>query len=339
MLAVVKDREGPGFTLKEVDVPSPRDDQVLVRVKAAGVCGTDIPILDGIRQVPLPLIPGHEFAGVIEMTGSKVSDFKAGDRVSAGLVIGCGECPYCMQGMECLCDSISETGIHVDGAFAEYVAVPAKTLHLLPEGMTYEHGASIDPVASAYRAVKKASLNDQEVAVVFGPGPIGLYAIQIARVEGARTVINVGVKGDERRLEIARRLGADYVILVEDQDPVEAVREITGGRMADVVIEATGRPEVFDTLVQVVRKNGRIVLAGIFHDAAAVSLGPVVRKEIAVYGSICYTWRDFHESMDLVHAGRVRVDPVVTHRLPLPELGRAVDLIRRKVAVKVMLVP
>ncbi len=140
MLAVIKENKEVEFVIREVPKPVPKTNDVLIKVKAVGICGSDMPIFAGISKWPLPLIPGHEFAGVIEEVGSGVKDFEAGDRVTAGLVINCGECIYCRQGLESLCENIVETGIHVDGAFAEYVTVPAKTLHRMPETMTFDQG-------------------------------------------------------------------------------------------------------------------------------------------------------------------------------------------------------
>jgi len=218
MLAVVKEKPGPGFTLKEVDVPIPKEDEVLVQVKSVGLCGSDIPIFRGIRTVHYPHIPGHEFSGVIVNKGKQVSKFQEGDRVVAGLVVHCGECIYCKQGLESLCDHLYEIGIHVDGAFAEYVVAPEKTLHRVPETLTFNQGASIDPIASAYRPVRKSQITSEDVVVIFGPGPIGLYAAQIAKLEGAKKLIVVGTNGDEERLDLAKKFGDCIFILRTHRD-------------------------------------------------------------------------------------------------------------------------
>lgn len=143
MLAVVKEKPGPGFTLKEVERPIPRKDEVLIEVKSVGICGSDIPIFKGTREVNYPLIPGHEFSGVIVKAGKEVKKFKKGDRVIPGLVVSCGKCIYCKQGLESLCENIYEIGIHVDGAFTKYVIAPEKTLHTLYDSMTFNQGASL----------------------------------------------------------------------------------------------------------------------------------------------------------------------------------------------------
>jgi len=339
MLAVVKEKPGPGFTLKEVEIPIPRKDEVLIEVKSVGICGSDIPIFKGIREVSYPLIPGHEFSGVIVKAGEEVKKYKIGDRVIPGLVVSCGECIYCRQGLESLCDNIYEIGIHVDGAFTSYVIAPEKILHPLPENMNFNQGASIDPLASAYRPVKKANISSNDVVAIFGPGPIGLYALQVARIEGAKKVISIGAHGDKERLNLAKELGADLVINTEHEDPVEKIRNYTDGEMADVIIEATGVPAVVDTCLKSLRKNGRLSLAGIFHQPTSVFLGSIVRKEFNIKGSICYTWKDFQDCIDLVSSGRVKTESIVSHEFPLAEMAQALELAYNRKSIKIILHP
>lgn len=338
MLAVVKDKKGPGYTIKEVEIPRPKDDKVLIKIKAVGICGTDVPILKGIRDVPIPLIPGHEFAGDIVEVGSKVKDFKVGDRVTPAIVIGCGHCYFCRKGLETLCDNIIETGIHVDGAFAEYVTVPEKVVHRLPDNMTYEQGASIDPIASAYHPVKMASIGSEDIVVVFGPGPIGLYAIQIAKAEGAKKIISVGVKGDEDRLELAKKLGADETI-ISSEKLLEDISKFTHGRMADIVFEATGHPSVFEMALSSARKHGTVVMIGIFHEPATANIAQIVRREIQIKGSLCYTWQDYKECIDLVEAGKVRIEPMISHIFDLKDMDKALEVIDERKAIKIILHP
>lgn len=337
MRALVKEAPGPGLVLKEVEVPRPGENDAILAVKAAGICGTDVPIYDGVRQVPLPLVPGHEFAGIVVETGPGVSRFRPGDRATARLVIGCGTCEYCREGEETLCDNISEIGIHRDGAFAEYVRVPEGNLHLLPQKLSFEDGASVDPLASAYRAVKKAALKSGEAVAVFGPGPIGLYAVQVARAMGAGKVIMVGTRDD--RLDKARELGADYAVNIRREDAVAKIREITNGRMVDVTIEATGSTEVVPAVLDATRKGGMVSLAGIFHDTFPVSPAPVVRKELNLLGSFCYTRQDFAESLELISTGKINPGAIITHRLPLGNGIEGWRLMKERTALKVIINP
>jgi L-iditol 2-dehydrogenase len=339
MIAVVKEKPGAGFVVREIPIPVPGPNEVLIQVQAVGICGSDLPIFAGKRPVPLPFVPGHEFAGIIAAAGKDVADYQTGDRVAPGLVIHCGECLPCRRGEESLCDRIVETGIHVNGAFAEYVTVPVQTLHRLPEHVDFTAGASIDPVASAYRPVKKAGIGSEDLVVVFGPGPIGLFAGQLARAEGARQVIVVGLPQDSDRLDLARTLGLDAVAVKNAQDLPEQIRTISGGDLPRVVLEATGSAGVFLDCLKVVDKGGIIVVAGIVHDLSTFDFAQVVRREIRIAGSICYTWREFRESLKLVADGRVQVQPLITHHLPLQDIGQGLEALIQRQAVKVMLYP
>jgi 2-desacetyl-2-hydroxyethyl bacteriochlorophyllide A dehydrogenase len=340
MLAVVKEREGPGFAVKKVPVPKPGEDDVLIRVKSVGICGSDIPILAGTRAIPWPMIPGHEFAGDVAKAGSRAAGlFKEGDRVTSCLVIGCGNCRYCIEGKESLCDNLVETGIHVDGAFAEYVRVPAKTVLKMKDETSYDYGASIDPVASAYRTVKACPITPKDVVVIFGPGPIGLYAVQLVRLLGAQCVINVGTAEDEERLKLAKELGADYVIDASKENVTERVAEITKGKMADFVQDCTGAPPVVDVATNILRKAGTFAITGLFHRPVEMNLGKVTRSELNVFGTICYTRNEFEECLELVEAGRVKVAPLITHHFPLKDMNAAWEVIQTRKAIKIMIHP
>ena len=337
MKAVVKERPGPGFVIKEVPRPEATSGTVVVRVKAVGICGTDIPIFEGVRPVPYPLIPGHEMAGVIEEVGPGVTGWQVGDRVVVGLIIGCGMCPYCHRGEESLCLNITELGIHVDGGFAEYVRAPVSTLHRLPDEMDFVQGATADPLASSYRGLRRTTINPEDRVVIFGPGPIGLYALQAVRIHNPAALIVVG--RSPQRLEVARRLGATHTISQQDGEAGVVVSRVTDGRMASVVIEATGNPEVFSSIIEVAAPGAQIVLLGVFHHRAHFDPAPLVRRELQVHGSFCYNWSDLEASIELIRRGLVCPDEVVTHVLPLTAMSEALDLIKRREAIKVILEP
>ncbi len=239
-----------------------------------------------------------------------------------------------------MCESLTEIGIDIDGGFAEYVKAPAKVLHKLPDYVSFVEGASVDPVASAYHSVRKANINPADTVVIFGPGPIGLYALQLAKLEGAYKVIIIGVQGDESLLQIASELGADAALLSNnEEDLLKKIADLTRGKMADVVIEATGVPEVFPTCLKAVRKSGRLGLTGVFHRPTEVLLSQIVKKEITVRGSFCYTWLEFGTCLNLISSGKVRIDKVVSHQLPLNEIGKALEMLSTKEALKVVLEP
>lgn len=339
MLAVVKEHEGPGFSVKDVPMPICGEEDVIVKVKSVGFCGTDGPILAGTRKVPWPLIPGHEFAGDIVETGSKVTGWNIGDRVSACIVIGCGNCKYCIEGDESLCDNLIETGIHVDGAFAEYVKVPAKVLVKLKDSTSYDFGAAIDPIASAYRTVKSMPLTSKDTVLVLGPGPIGLYAVQLLKLRGARKIIVLGADCDKDRLEMALKLGADYVINNSIEDPIEKIKEITNGEMIDYVHDCAGAVPLVDTAMKALKKKGNYYITGLFHALAPTDLGKVVRSEITIHGTICYTREEFRECLDLIEDGRIQVEPLITHHYALKDMQKAFDMFQSRQAIKIMLHP
>jgi 2-desacetyl-2-hydroxyethyl bacteriochlorophyllide A dehydrogenase len=286
------------------------------------------------------MTPGHEFAGDVVAVGSRAAGlFKEGDKVTSCLVIGCGNCRYCIEGKESLCDNLVETGIHVDGAFAEYARVPAKTVLKMKDETSYDYGASIDPVASAYRTVKACRITPKDVVVIFGPGPIGLYAVQLAKLRGAKCVVNVGTAEDEERLQLAKELGADYIIDASKKSVIERVAEITNGEMADFVQDCTGAPPVVDVATNILRKSGTFAITGLFHHPVEVNLGKVTRSELNVFGTICYTRNEFEECLDLVEAGRVKVAPLITHHFALKDMNAAWEVIQTRKAIKIMIHP
>lgn len=339
MLAVVKERPGSGFAIKDVPMPICRDDDVVIRVKSVGICGSDLPILAGTREIQWPMIPGHEFSGDIVETGSWVKEFIVGDRVTSCLVIGCGNCKYCVEGNECLCDNLVETGIHVDGAFAEYVRVPAKTCAIIKDETSYDFAASVDPIASAYRTVKALSITTCDTVVVIGPGPIGLYATQLIKLRGAKCIIVAGAAVDTERLFLAREFGADFTIDNSKEDIVERVREITGGKMADFVQDCTGAPPLADIAMQCLRKKGVFAITGLFHQLVPMDLGKVVRSEIDIMGTICYTREEFKECLDLMERGCVRVGSLITHHFSLSEMMEAYQMALSRQGIKIMVHP
>jgi len=324
---------------EETDKPVPARHEALIAVKAVGICGSDIPRIYQTGAHVHPLIPGHEFAGDVVETGSRVKNLKVGDRVTHCIVIGCGDCDMCIEGKEVLCDNLVETGIHVDGAFAEYVRVPAKVCRKMKDSTTYDQGASVDPIASAYRTVKASSITSKDVCVVYGPGPIGLYAVQLIRLRGAKKIICIGTDVDQERLKLAGELGADVTINASVEDPVERVREITGGRMADYVQDCVGVPGIPAAAMSMLKKGGTYAVTGLYHSLPKVDLGKVVRSEIKIYGTICYTRQEFEECLDFVEDGRVKVEPLITHHYPLKEMEEAFAVMQSKQCMKIIIHP
>ena len=236
-----------------------------------------------------------------------------------------------------MCDQLTELGIHVSGAYAEFVAVPESCLHQLPDSLSFEQGAAVDPIASSYRGIRKAAVDAEDAVVIFGAGPIGLYALQSIKARGVPFVIVVG--RSRAPLEAAIQLGADRVFSTLDGGPAAQVAAWTGGRMASVVIEATGNASLLPDVLDCAAKGARVVLLGIFHDKVMLDPVSIVRRELQVVGSFCYSWEDFEESLMLLAQGRITTQHIVTHVLPLDQIEEALRLIRERRAIKVVLRP
>ena len=315
-------------TLSVVDMPVPAiaDDEALVRVRACGVCGSDIHGYDGStgRRIP-PLVMGHEAAGVIERAGSRVAGFAAGDRVTFDSMVSCGACDFCRRGQINLCDNRMVLGVSCadyrrHGAFAEYVAVPARILYKLPADLPFERAALTEAVSIAVHAVNRCLPAADETAVVVGAGMIGLLTIQVLKVKGVRTIVAVDV--DARKLELARRMGASRAVDATVVDLPAAIAEHTRGRGADVAFEVVGHGDTVANAIRSVRKGGTVVLIGNLAPAVDLPLQSVVTREISVLGS-CGSNGEIPECIDLLARGAIDVDPIISLKAPLdagPEL-------------------
>jgi L-iditol 2-dehydrogenase len=323
--AVVKSRPAPGVEVKDIPVPRVADDEVLIKVKAAAICGSDLGIYNytpayiGMR---LPVVMGHEFAGEIVETGTLVEGYTAGGRVLSESVKACGECGFCKMGMSNLCDGSTLFGIHTDGGFAEYVAVPYKLLHRMPPGMSYEEAALVEPLSNAAHFVNDVTpFRSGDLVVVQGCGPIGLFSAQLFRLGGAEVIIS-GLGVDGVRLGIAEKLGFETVN-IDDVDLVERVMELTGGKGADVAFVAVGAPPAVKQAMSLVRKRGAITVVGIFGSDVNVDMTWLVRRELAMVGAYDARPVNFPTSISLVSEGKVNVRDVLTHRFSLDDAEEA----------------
>ena len=341
MKAVVKARPEPGVEVREVDDPVAGLGEVMVRVRAASICGSDLGIYDftpAYSGMVLPVVMGHEFSGVVEAVGEGVEGYAAGDRVLSRSVVSCGECRFCIAGMDNLCESSSLFGIHQDGGFAEYISVPQGLLYPIPEGMSFEEAALVEPLSNAVHFVNDITpVEPGDLAVVLGIGPIGLFSAQLLRLAGAE-VLMTGISVDTERFEIAGRLGLEAVN-VDEVDPVELVMERTMGRGADVAFVAVGAPSAVHQAVRLVRKRGHVTVVGIFPGDAALPMTTVVRREITLAGAYDARAENFEESIELIESGRIKAAELATHRFPLEEAERAFDVAKSKVGCKVLFVP
>jgi L-iditol 2-dehydrogenase len=306
-------------------VPEIHADDVLVRVRACGVCGSDVHGYDGSsgRRIP-PLVMGHEAAGVIEQVGAGVADFARGDRVTFDSTVSCGRCEFCRRGEVNLCDNRMVLGVSCadyrrHGAFAEYVSVPSRILYRLPDALPFEHAAVIEALSVAVHAVGRSQTRRQAgrqtPVVVIGCGMIGLLVIQVLRAGGFQHVIAVDV--DEERRALAARLGAAHT--VDGRDDVPAfIRAATGGKGADLAFEVVGRAETFLTATRSVRKGGTVTLVGNLAPRVEMPLQEIVTRELSLLGS-CASSGEYPACIDLVARGAVDVAPLISVTAPLEE--------------------
>jgi L-iditol 2-dehydrogenase len=308
--------------LNVVDMPVPEiaDDEVLVRVKACGICGSDIHGYDGStgRRIP-PLVMGHEAAGVIDRVGRAVDGFTPGDRVTFDSTVSCGTCQFCRSGRINLCDNRTVLGVSCGdyrrhGAFAEYVSVPARILYRLPDTLPFERAALIEAVSIAVHAVSRRVPSPDDTVVVVGAGMIGVLVIQVLKTKGCRNIIAVDV--DQQKLALATRMGATGSLNAKDRDVPAAVRDLTGGKGADVSFEVVGHTDTVQTSIRCLRKGGTAVLIGNLSPKVELPLQEVVSREISVLGS-CASNGEIPQCIELLASGAINVDPLVSLRAPL----------------------
>ncbi|WP_077033632.1 zinc-binding dehydrogenase [Pelomonas sp. KK5] len=316
----------PGrFELRSVPVPRPGPDEVLIRVRRCGLCGTDIHIFKGHYSADrLPLIPGHEFAGEVAALGEGVRSLKLGQTVTADINIGCGACFYCRKNEVLNCPDMAQVGIHVDGGLAEYVRVPASHVVPVPANTPVELAALAEPVSCIVRAVKKSGLRLGESVLILGSGPIGNLHLQLARRAGAAPIIVS--EPNPGRAAWARESGADIVVT----DPAllrQAVLDATGGRGADLVIESVGLTALYEQAFELVRPGGRVLAFGLAEPSARAHYLPfqVVLKELGLIGSVAGMGDDMHEAMTLIAHDRVRLGNFIETVYPLARIAEAME--------------
>jgi threonine 3-dehydrogenase len=342
MRALVKETAGPGIVLREVPVPACGPSEALIRVHHAGVCGTDLHIWEwdswASKRLKPPVIVGHEFAGEITQLGSEADAaglLAVGDLVTAEGHIVCGHCLQCRLGAAHLCRRTQIIGVDRDGAFADYIVMPASNVMTL-DGIPTEIGAIMDPMGNAVHTVLEAEVPGSTV-LVLGCGPIGCFAIGVARAAGASLVIASDL--NPKRLELARAMGAQITLNPTHDDVVARVRELTGGDGVDLVCEMSGHPSGHAQAFAAARMGGRVNLLGTPSRTTEVDFArDIIFKGLTLYGvtgrKMYQTW---HQMFRFLRAGQVDPRPVITHRFPLEQIADAIQVIKDGQAGKVIL--
>jgi L-iditol 2-dehydrogenase len=305
--------------VESVRDPRPEPGQVIVRMTAAGLCGTDYEIYSGARPVEYPRIMGHELVGRVEAAGPDVTRVGPGDPVVVEPNYSCGHCPLCREGNRNLCLSRTTIGINADGGFAELVRVPAQCCWRASPGAGSDALLLAEPLAVVVRAVARAEPKSGETAAIVGAGTLGLLALQLLQARGARVMVT---SRSRRRFALASELGADATHATVEGPLADAARRFSGREGVDLVVETAGTAEAVTHALELVRPGGRVVLSGLPHEPTSVSFFSVVRREVTLIGSMIYQ-NEFPEALRLVEGGAVRTAPLITHRFGLDRIDEA----------------
>jgi L-gulonate 5-dehydrogenase len=313
--------------LEICDVPEPEkvdSEEILVKVKAAGICGSDLHIYHGTSPVATyPRVIGHEFVGEIVKVGSKVEDLNVGDHVVVDPVVSCGECYPCSIGRNNVCASVKVRGVHVDGGFAEYVVLPKTSVYKISDELSWEEAALIEPFTIAAQVADRGGITEKDSVLIMGAGPIGLVILQVVKKIGAKCMVADLI---DKRLELAKEIGADMVINSSKQDVSEIVFAETNGLGVTVAVEAVGLPELFEKVIKITAPAGRIVVLGFVDKPSQIPELEITKKELDVRGSRLHT-NKFPQVVKWFNNRELNPKPLISHVFHFTEIKEAINLI------------
>lgn len=344
MKALVRTSLEPGcMELQERPVPQIQEDEVLIKVKATGVCGTDLHIYHGRVVTGTDVVIGHEVSGVVEQVGTKVTTVVPGDHVVTRLNVGvCGVCKACLSGNPQMCEHRTCPGHWVDGAYADYMKIEGKQVIKIADHISFEEAACVEPMACvAHALLERTLVKPEETVVLYGPGPIGLIALQMARIYGASRIIVVGTASDkELRLPLAKKLGAD-MCLVSGEDDIEAiVKEMTGGEGIDLVIECSGAAPAINQGIRILRRQGRMSVIGLpGKRELPIEWLTAAEKSLALIFSYSSSPTSWNTCLSMLERGAIDVKSLVTHTAPLEDFEKVFEESAQGKVIKAMLCP
>jgi propanol-preferring alcohol dehydrogenase len=331
MLAAVMKSLNEPLQVEDVPTPTPGAGEVRIRIRASGLCSSDLHYIKGDSPVSkMPIILGHEVAGVVDETGPDITTVSTGDRVAVHYLITCGTCELCRSGNENFCSTCQMIGKTIDGGFAQYIVVPEANAIAVPSGVPIEYAALAgDAIATPYHAVKLACVKEGDTVMILGLGGLGVHAVQIPKLFGAATVIAVDVS--EAKLELVRRFGADHTINPSRQDLIEAIRRITDGKGVDVAIELIGLKETLEAAIRSLAPRGRMVVVGICPEKIEVdSYNDILLKEAVVTGNCDHLASDIREILPLIEQKRLDLSRSVSRRISLSEINEGLRILRSR---------
>lgn len=329
--------------VRNVPEPRPGPGEVKIQVAACGVCGSDIHVRHDTFPYWPPVIIGHEFTGTIIELGPQCRRFQTVDRVVAEPhTRACGVCPLCRTGNIQICPEKRSPGWGIDGGMAEFICYPEMLLHRIPDGMSWDQAAVVEPTANIVTdLIERTGMKAGETVVVVGPGPIGLLAAMVARAAGARDVIILGTPADEAlRIKTARELGFQHTINIGKENPVEEIRELTGGLGADIVAECSGSPKAIPGVIDLVRKCGKICVIGLTgNKTVELPWDKFAFKMVDVIFNLSTCYTSWDKSIHLIASGAVPAEKIITHREPLENWEKAFDEIEQLKGLKALIIP
>ncbi len=330
-------QEPDRLVVEDRAVPEVGDHDVLMKVHACGICGTDLHMLSGEHIVKFPVIPGHEFSGEVVEIGAGVTNVRPGDRVTIDPNIVDQTCFFCRRGEVNLCENLTAVGVNFDGGYAEYCRLPAVQAYKAPDEVGLDEATFAEPLACCIRGMDRANVSSGSTVVILGAGSIGLIMVQLARIAGARHVMVS--EPDEQKRQLAARMGADFQVDPLSRDPTSEVVEISGVG-ADVVIESAGLLETAELALKLVRRGGTILQFGVVSPGQLAKISPydVYYREVTIRGSFVNPFTHAR-ALDLLASKQIDVMPLVTRRFALDDAPQALEAAARKDTIKILLVP